>query len=394
MTVSWAVLEIGCGTGLLAHRLVPHATLYVGTDFSSTVIEGLRESLNRAGFDEPRTRLVCRGADDFSGVEPASFDTLVINSVVQYFPGVHYLLRVLDNAIHAVALGGRIFLGDIRSLPHVEPFHADVQSARAGCELPSAELLQRIRKAVELERELILHPDFFEALPSRFSRVTHVDVQWKRGLSDSELNRYRYDVVLYVETQPVRLAGSCHLHWSRDRLSLAELGRILTETAEDLLIVEGIPNSRISEPVNLWRRLHAGGSESVSGTVPELDDLWRIAEGTPFAAHVRPGRAEDQCTVRYVRRSQGSHSPVWEISREGYRAPAEYDEPARATTPAGFQQALRAHLEGRLPEYMIPSEFVTLDALPLTRNGKVDRAALLQIGSNVGRSIGLRGRAK
>lgn len=52
------------------------------------------------------------------------------------------------------------------------------------------------------------------------------------------------------------------------------------------------------------------------------------------------------------------------------------NEPSEMGSVQQLITSLREHLKGRLPEYMIPSNWIMLKELPLTPNGKVDRTAL------------------
>ncbi|HYP53657.1 MAG TPA: MupA/Atu3671 family FMN-dependent luciferase-like monooxygenase, partial [Pyrinomonadaceae bacterium] len=99
------------------------------------------------------------------------------------------------------------------------------------------------------------------------------------------------------------------------------------------------------------------------------------------------GRSDHQVKIRGFRIEIGdietalaSHESVREcvvVAREdapGEKLLAAYFVAAPGATAT--TAALRVHLKEKLPEYMIPSVFVALDAMPLTPNGKIDRKRL------------------
>ena len=76
---------------------------------------------------------------------------------------------------------------------------------------------------------------------------------------------------------------------------------------------------------------------------------------------------------------------VHELSPVDKRLTAFFTTRAGVEAGAGTQcdLDLRTHLQGRLPEYMVPTYLVPLDAFPLSPNGKVDRKALPQLSDVV-----------
>lgn len=114
-----------------------------------------------------------------------------------------------------------------------------------------------------------------------------------------------------------------------------------------------------------------------------------IAAQSPDGELEFRGRADDQVKIRGFRIELGEiesamreHPGVGECAAVAVEVAhgdvrlAAYAVANGSATPAALRDELRAHLERRLPSYMVPAAFTVLDRIPLTRNGKIDRRAL------------------
>ncbi|MCL4852832.1 MAG: methyltransferase [Bryobacteraceae bacterium] len=191
------VLEIGCGTGLLVSRIAPHCQRYVGADFSPEVLRNI-EQLRASDPALAHVELQQRTADNFAGIEPHAFDVVILNSVIQYFPSIDYLRRVLQAAVNAGKPGGKIFLGDVRSLPLLAAQQAMIQLVSAGNEITRTQLEQRVQRALQDEEELVIDPMFFLALQRTLPQISDVEIQLKRGVHVNELMQFRYTAILHI----------------------------------------------------------------------------------------------------------------------------------------------------------------------------------------------------
>jgi SAM-dependent methyltransferase len=218
------VLEIGCGVGLLVEKLAPCCDVYCGTDLSPVAVQRLR-AFARSKPELQHVEFLEREATDLSGLSLNSFDAVVLNSVVQYFPGIEYLHGVLEQAAGLVAPGGHIFVGDVRNLELLPVFHSEVQSAKVSGATDAA-LARKIFLSIAQERELVIDPRYFQGISGSIPRISGAKILLKRG-SSYELTRYRYDVVLRVDRAAASAGGENSSlvpgmkHWASESRPLA-----------------------------------------------------------------------------------------------------------------------------------------------------------------------------
>lgn len=386
------VLDIGCGLGRTLFRVAPRCSRYWGADISQGALDYVERHLHLLGNKREVVKLLRAKADDFSGIPKSQFDTVVINGVIQYFPHIDHLVKVLESALSAVEPGGVIFIGDVRSLPLLEAFQLSVDLYQSPDALPTDLLWQRVRRNIAQDEELVIDPAFFRTLRHSLRGISCVDILLKRGWAQNELTRFRYDVVLYVEPQGEPHANIPWLDWFKEKLTFAILRERLADQPEALGI-SGVPNARVLPEVRASASLGKGDQPKrvieLRGAIEAMREnafhpeaFWALEHDLPYSVDItwsHTGRPEYFDVLLKRRDSTG-----------GRRSPARFPEETITPMPwrtyahnpidgklsRALRASLRTFLGQTLPSYMIPSTFMFLDSLPLSPNGKVDRNRL------------------
>ncbi|NEQ79180.1 MAG: amino acid adenylation domain-containing protein [Moorea sp. SIO2I5] len=388
------VLEIGCGTGMLLFQIAPHSSKYYGTDISEKSIFYIESQLKTLEGNWSHVKLHNLPAHNLQALDTETFDTIILNSVVQYFPSIEYLVGVLEKVVKLVEPGGFIFVGDVRNLRSLETFHTDIIMSQVPDNLPVEDLWQRVQKKLTEEEELAIDPGFFKALQQYLPEISQVEIHLKRSRANNEMTKFRYDVIIQVVTESLPILEPQILKWQQDNLKLLSIHHNLAEKQPKVLSIKEVPNARLQTEIKLNKLLtrkddfvsigemRKGLAKISLASGVEPEDFWRLGDELGYNTYITWSDVEaNHCydVVFWQKSSEliSERLPLISIEKQQQKPWSSYsNNPLQTKLSQKLVPQLRNSLEQVLPQYMVPSVFVMLGALPLTPNGKVDRKKL------------------
>ncbi|MEO6231488.1 MAG: amino acid adenylation domain-containing protein [Ferruginibacter sp.] len=384
------VLEIGSGTGLIYYQLAGKLKKYIGTDFSKSSISQIAQRVSKAARNYGDTELQVCAAHEITLKENEQIDTVILNSIVQYFPGEDYMSTVIQKGISILKGNGRIIIGDVRDNRLLKFFKGRLHLLKTQQSASVKEFNWAVEQETLNEEELCFSPEYFYNLASVYPQITHIDIQWKQSDFINELTLYRYTVIIYVGIQNETIDPA----WQNWDIP-ANRQNITAQLNDGLGIIalKDVPNPRLWKERQLGRALQ----DKTVGTVADLlialekeeletagvKELLQLAKTKGY--FYRFLLDEDPLKINILLELQPTNNFIRKVYSDTTTASTTFNTniPLFADIMLLIQKDIILRMEQQLPEYMIPSELHALGKLPLTNNGKIDKSFLSQLAGRV-----------
>ncbi|CAE7034460.1 Non-ribosomal peptide synthetase [Pyrenophora teres f. teres] len=383
------VLEIGSGTGMILFNLGDGLQSYVGLDPSRKAVQFIAETAKSIPGLAGKIRMYKATAADVGRLEqPVAASLVVINSVVQYFPSLDYLFKTVQQLVELE--GTRtLFFGDVRSYALHREFLATRAVHMAGDRATKADIRRMVADMERVERELLVDPAFFTALPSRLpGLVDHVEILPKKMKATNELSCYRYAAVVHLTPRDGQAAGSPRVSPAAAAWPLylaydsCEQHSLQQDHGQPMpCSLAGGAEGETSDSPDWLASVHQQTQDCRSLSAAELVELAQEADCRVEISWSRQHSQQGGLDAIFHR-----YQPLTG-ERVMFRFPTDHAErplhslsskPLRQQFLQKTQQRLVEMLEAQLPTYMVPQTLTVLDAMPVNPNGKVDRKALEQ----------------
>ena len=239
------VLEIGCASGISMYRIAPRVAFYYGTDLSDAMIRKNRERVKKENYKN--IALTCLPAHHIDQLEEKNFDLVILNSVIQSFPGHNYLRRVIRKSIDCLKPSGFLFIGDIMDQDLKENL---VQEMVAFKEAYHGE--ENLTTKTDWTVELFVSRGFFHDLAFDFPQISRIEFSRKIHTIENELTKFRYDTLLYVDKTT-----------ARTKSTVGESRRKYQEDSRELNAYTGEKMLPASTPHHLAYIIYTSGSTGI-----------------------------------------------------------------------------------------------------------------------------------
>lgn len=380
------VLEIGSGTGLIYYQLIDHLDKYIGCDFSRTSIERLSAYIQKEPHNSEKTTLINCAADQVKLSENEEIDTIILNSIIQYFPGETYLLKVISNCISFLKGKGKIIMGDIRDYRLLESFKSRLNLDKMSKSLSMEEFSWEMSNEALNDNELCISPEFFYNLNNLHPEISHIDIEFKQGTHINEMSLYRYNVAIYVGIERATESADW-IDWDTHagKIDLKEMMNKNT----NIIGIKNILNPRLRNEAAMSKAVRDDKQNTIEeamvyfSDVPEesfiSEEIYEYAKSLGYSYRLLVNQDPFKWNIVWSKDTFNNYiMNDYQMQPQQVKDFSYINFPLFKEATLELEREIRRNLVMLLPAYMVPGKYIPIGKIPLTTNGKANRRFLSQ----------------